>query len=214
MATNTFVEIDIPEAAELADLTGIQRDFESTKQFAAKLAEIWSSERPDFTLIEALTTAPLVRYSRPFLEGVRKWFSKMELESLTPEQRAAHEHFRLWRSKHIAHSANVFEDNQPIARYWVERFDVEGFTSVECNSNIVAGMSASDIRAIIELADHFINKLKPLIEAEKQRVLSVVRGLPRQNVLAMKKPPRVPQAGDVAKHRKKVTLSNRSKPRT
>jgi hypothetical protein len=34
MATNTFVEIDIPEAAELADLAGISHDFESAKYFA------------------------------------------------------------------------------------------------------------------------------------------------------------------------------------
>lgn len=214
MATNRFVEIDIPEAAELADLTGILRDFESTKWFAGKLAEIWSSKRPDFILIDALTTAILVRYSRPFMDGVRKWFGKKELGTLTLEQQTAHEHFRHWRSMHIAHSVNMFEENQPIARYWIERFDTEGFTSVECNSSNVVGMSAADTQTIVELADHFIKKLTPLIEAEKQRVLNVVRSLPRQDVLAMKKLPRAPQAGDVSKHRKKVTKSNRSKLRT
>lgn len=37
MATNTFVEIDIPEAAELADYTGIWYDLISAREFARTL---------------------------------------------------------------------------------------------------------------------------------------------------------------------------------
>ena len=36
MATNTFVEIDLPEAADLADLTGIHFDLESATTNGSK----------------------------------------------------------------------------------------------------------------------------------------------------------------------------------
>ena len=146
MATNTFVEIDIPEAVDLADLTGISHDFESAKQFATQLKDMFEREPPDYSSVEPMTTAILVRYSRPFTTGVRRRIKETELETLSIEQRAAHDRFRLWRDKHIAHSVNAFEENHPVARYYLERFNDEGFTSVECNSNQLIGMSLQTLR--------------------------------------------------------------------
>jgi len=67
MTINRPVEIDIPEAAELADLTGISNDFESVKEFANQLKEMLERTPPDYSLIDPMTTAISVRYSRPFL---------------------------------------------------------------------------------------------------------------------------------------------------
>ena len=123
--------------------------------------------------------------------------------TLSSKQREAHNRFRLWRSRHIAHSVNVFEENQPIARYWVKRFDEEGFTSVECNSHLLVWMSSHDIEMVIELTTHFIEKLKPLIKAEKEKVLEIIRSLPKEKVFAMAKPVKVPKIKDVGKIRKR-----------
>ena len=203
MATNTFVEIDIPQAVDLADLTGISHDLESAKQFATQLKDMFEREPPDYSLVEPMTTAILVRYSRPFTKGVRRRIRKTEFETLSPEQRAAHDRFRLWRDKHIAHSVNAFEENQPVARYYIERFDEEGFTSVECNSNQLIGISLHDLEMIIELAVYFIEELKPRIKREKERVLEIVRSLPREQVIGMAKPARAPHMKDVGKARKR-----------
>ena len=203
MATNTFVEIDIPEALDLADLTGIANDFECTKHFATQLKEMLLREPPDYSLVEPMTTAILVRYSRPFTTGVRRRINEDELSTLLPEQRLAHERFRLWRDKHIAHSVNVFEKNQPVARYWVERFDEEGFTSVSCNSNQLIGMSLKDVEMIIELGNHFTEVLKPILKQEKKKVLEIVRSLPREKVLGMAKPASATNINDIAKVRKR-----------
>ena len=203
MATNTFVEIDIPEALDLADLTGIVNDFEGTIHFANQLKEMLLREPPDYSLVEPMTTAILVRYSRPFTTGVRRRINEEELSTLSPEQRLAHERFRLWRDKHIAHSVNVFEENQPVARYWVERFDEEGFTSVSCNSNQLIGMSFKDVEMFIELGTHFTEVLKPILKREKEKVLEIVRSLPREKVLVMAKPANVTNVNDVAKVRKR-----------
>ena len=203
MATNTFVAINIPEAAELADLSGISNDFECAKQFAKRLKEIRESGQPDISLIEPLTIATLVRYSRPFTTGVRHRLENHELLTLSQVQKVAHDRLRDWRDKHIAHSVNVFEDNQPVARYWIERFEDEGFSSVECNSNNLVGMSIGDTEMVIELCNHFLERLKLQIEAEKQKVLEVVRSLPKEQVLSMNKPKELPKINDVAKVRKR-----------
>ena len=87
MATNTFLEIDIPEAADLADLTGISYDFESAKRFAIQLKEMLNRERPDYSLVDPITIAILVRYSRPFTTGVRRRIGDTELGTLSFDQR-------------------------------------------------------------------------------------------------------------------------------
>lgn len=203
MATNTFIEIDIPEALDLADLTGIVNDFERAKHFAIQLKEMLGKNPPDYSLVEPMTTATLVCYSRPFTSGVRRRIKENELVTLSPKQRVAHDHFRLWRDKHIAHSVNVFEENQPVARYWVERFEDEGFTSVECNSSQLIGMSMHDVEMIIELATHFTEELKPVLKREREKVLEVLRSLPKEQVLGMAKPARALSVNDVAKVRKR-----------
>jgi hypothetical protein len=200
MATNAFVEINIEEAAHLADLTGIVHDFERTKHFAEQLKEM--IEGGIHPVHEPMTIAILIRYSRPFVSGVRYHLNERDLEELSPEQRAAHDGFILWRNKHIAHSVNVFEENQPVARYWVERFDSEGFSSVECNSTELAGMSLYDVEMVMELTTHFIEKLKPRLKCEKKKVLEIVQSLKREDVLVMAKPASVSNMKDVGKVRK------------
>lgn len=210
MATNKFVEIDIPEAVDLADLTGIIHDFEKSREFATQLRGMFERNPPDFSLVEPMTIAILVSYSRPFTTGVRRWSKEDELLNLSSEQRDAHNRFRCWRDKHISHSVNVFEDNQPVARYWVERFDDEGFTSVSCNSSQLIGMSLCDIQMVIDLATHFISRLRSCVKTEEERVLKAIRLLPKQQVLSMAKPVRELNMNDVAKARKRRPLTKNS----
>jgi len=195
------VEIDIPEAIGLADLTGISNDFESAKLFAIRLKEMLERNPPDYSLVEPMTTAILVRYSRPFTSGVRRRIKETEFATISTEQRAIHDRFRLWRDKHIAHAVNVFEDNQPVARYWLECLDDKGFTSIECNSSQLIGMCLHDVEMIIQLTTYFIEELKPNIKREKEKVLEIVRSLPKKEVLAMAKPARAPKMKDIEKVR-------------
>ena len=59
MTTNKFVEIDLPEAADLAELTGICLDLESARRFAERLKDILSGEEPDHTLVEPMTVGTI-----------------------------------------------------------------------------------------------------------------------------------------------------------
>jgi len=203
MATNTFVEIDIPEAVDLADLTGVRNDFDKSKRFAIYLKGMFERNPADFSLAEPMTIAILIIYNRPFTKGVRHWNREEDIKNLSTEHREAHNRFRFWRDKHITHSVNPFEDNQPIARYWVERFDDEGFTSVSCNSSELIGMSLCDVEMIIDLSNYFISRLQHRIEIEENRVLEAIRLLPKQQVLSMKKSAKLPNMDDIGKARKR-----------
>jgi hypothetical protein len=211
MATNTFVEIDLPSAADLADLTGIQVDLQTARRFAEMLKKIFDAERPTCDHVDPLSTAILVRYSRPFVKGVRRWLGGEARRALSPAQRAKHEHLRLFRDKHIAHSVNAFEDNQPVARYWVERLHEEGITAVECNHTRISGLSSADLEAVIELTTAMLVYVEVNVNAEKAKMLEIVRGMPLGEVLASKrKNPRLPKMGDVGKSRKRLLTPRRS----
>lgn len=211
MATNTFVEIDLPEAADLADLTGIQVDLENARRLAQILKKLLEQERPDWDLVDPLSSAILVRYSRPFVKGVRRWLGAEALRAFTPTQRAKHEHLRLFRDKHIAHSVNPFEDNQPVARYWLERVNEEGITAIECNHSRVVGLSSADIEAVIELSTAMLANVAADLKTEKARVLEIVRKMPVDSVLSSSRSgPRLAAMSDVARTRKRLLTTRRS----
>lgn len=170
MATHTFVHFDHEEAAALAQLESIRHDLSSAVQlcefFAARCAQ---SEHcyagPEIT--DAFSTAILVRYSRAFVSGVRRGLGEDALQTLTPEQRASHEHLRAFRDKHIAHSVNAFEDTRVQARYCLERVEQEGITGVSAAHYRVVGLSSKDISDALELCAVLLKYLEGAIQAER-----------------------------------------------
>ena len=184
MGTNTFIEIDLDEVADLADLAGIQHDLESARSLAQRLQELHESEHIDIALIDALTTAILVRYSRPFSTGVRLKLGEKTLAVLDRKQRKKHDRLRAFRDKHIAHSVNAFEDNQPVARYWVERVHEEGIVSIEVNSRRVVGLSSANLEDVIDLTTAMLSYVESRVREEKARVLEIVRQMPTEDVIS------------------------------
>jgi hypothetical protein len=203
MATNTFVEIDLPEATDLADLTGIEVDLETARNFAQALKKVLESEKPDWSLVDPLSIAILIRYSRPFVTGVRSRLGEEALQRLSGPQREKHIRLRAFRDKHIAHSVNAFEDNQPIARYWLERVKEEGITSVECQHERIVGLSADDVEAVIELTTEMLSYVGIRLQEEKAKVLEIVRKMPLETVLSGSKGAWQPDMKNIDKRRLK-----------
>lgn len=184
MATHTWVDLDIPEAQELADLTGIEADLHRAQDFAEMLNDEITSEKPNWNLVEPLSIAITVAYSRAFVTGVRTRLTEADLQILTPSQRAAHDRLRTYRDKHISHSVNAFEQNQPRAQYCVERVQTEGITSIGCSHGRVVSLSTEDIESVGELTDVFLKHVDNRLSAEKSKLLTLVRGLPLDKVFA------------------------------
>jgi hypothetical protein len=202
MATNTFVELNLPEAADVADLTGVHYDLESAKDLALKLRAMVSAGRTcDFSLVDALSTAILVRYSRAFVKGVRRPLQQDALHELSDSQRTNREYFIPLRHKHIAHSVNSFEESTPVARYWVERVETEGITSIECNHHLVMG--SKDLDALVELIDVLLQFVDKRIAEEKKRLLAIVRAMPLAVVISGAGRVTVLARGPVNKSRKR-----------
>jgi hypothetical protein len=203
VATNTWVDLEIREAETLADLHGAQFDLQTARDFALLLKEQFESKHGDPRLDDPLTTAILVRYSRPFVGGVRKRLDEQTLQILSATQRAAHDRLRAFRDKHIAHSVNAFEDNVPVARYWVERVDVEGITSISCNSHRVVGLSSADVESVIELTTLLLDHLNATVRDEEQRLLKIVRDKPLAEILTGKQRSFTPNDAKIHQRRKK-----------
>ena len=130
MADHTWVDLQIAEAARLADLSGILLDLQCARDFAQMLAAEFTATKTNWRLVEPLSIAAAVMYSRPFSGRVRHRLREEDLKILSSEQRAAHDHLRAYRDKHVAHSVNAFEENIPRAYYCVERVKEEGITSI------------------------------------------------------------------------------------
>ncbi|MDE2807332.1 MAG: hypothetical protein OXN90_02850 [Gemmatimonadota bacterium] len=186
MTVHVFVEFQIPEARAFADLTGIRYDLESARSLATKLQRVMEGDNPDYELVDALTTAILVRYSRPFSGGIRKWPKEDVLDELSAEQRHKHDRLRNFRDKHIAHSVNAFEKNQPIARYVEGREYSEGVYSVECQHGRIVGLNSSETESVIDLATAMIEYVDRLLDVEKEALLAKVRSISFDHLLLKK----------------------------
>ncbi|MFV1977223.1 MAG: hypothetical protein ACC651_15890 [Candidatus Scalindua sp.] len=145
---------------------------------------VFESKKPDLSLTDPLSTAVLVRYSRPFVSGVRARLREDALQHLSAAQRQKHDQLRAFRDKHIAHSVNGFEENQPVARYRIESVKEEGIASVECNHSSVSGLSSDDVEAVIELTTAMLSYVDSRLKEEKARVLKIVRKMPIEEILS------------------------------
>jgi hypothetical protein len=184
VATHTWVDLHIPEASRLADLSGILWDLRQAQEFAKLLASEFGAAKPNWQLVEPLSIAATVMYSRPFSRGVRHRLGEEDLKILTTEQRQAHDHLRAYRDRHVAHSVNPLEENIPRANYCVERVKEEGITGISYGGGRVVGLSGADVAAIIALTTVLQAHIESQIANEQARLLPVVRSLPLQQVLA------------------------------
>lgn len=188
----------MPEADKLAAYTGIDYDFSSASDFASML--LASIQSGDYSLAEPMTIAILVRYSRPFLSGVRMHLGQEALNSLNEEQQIRHKYFMAIRGKHLAHSVNEFEENQPVARYWAERVYDEGIESISCNHTRVIGLGVRDLQFLLEIIAILRKHVNGVLVRERATVLAVVRSKPLDEILSGGKLPKAPST-DPSKRR-------------
>lgn len=186
MADYRYVPITDSEATYLADLNGIAVDLSSANSLARTLQRHFESEKFDGEIVDALSTAILVRYSRPFMKGVRARLDTEVIETLSNTERSLHERYRAYRDKHIAHSVNTFEENIVVGYYNSEKFDEDGITSISVQHHRVMGLSSADLDNLITLATKIKEHVVELMKSEKIKVLARVRLRPIEEVLKQK----------------------------
>ncbi len=203
MAENRYVHIDLLEAERLADLIGIQSDLTSAKNFAHLSLEAYQKERGPMSgvMSDALMTATLIRYARSFVGGVRQPLKSRAFAGLTDEKKRKHEWLLHVRNKYCAHSVNAFEENQPVARYWVGKPGHDGVESIGLMHTRLIGLGTNDFDAVIELSNHFLKHVEGEITKEQSTLLDIVKKIPLVELLAQ--PEKLPNANlpDPAKGR-------------
>lgn len=203
----TLIDVDLQEAAELASLTGIRNDLETTLSLARRLKGEFARGQfeVDLDIYEALSTAVLVRYTRPFASGVRARLREDALQVLTESQRLAHERLKNFRDKHVAHSVNAFEENEVVVEFSRERVREEGIQKVYVRHSRVVGLYLTDVEEIIDLCKTLLTYVNQRIKDEKARLLPLARALPLDDLLS--RPPKAaqnpPDNSKVAKPRRK-----------
>jgi hypothetical protein len=204
MATHAFVNLNIPQAQELADLNGIADDLRRAAEIGGMACRAWA-EPGQRHLVEPLSVAAAIYYSRAFLRGTRAWLNLKDLDRLSDAQRLTHARIRAMRDKHFAHAVNGFEDNQPIARYVVETVHEEGIRSVGCNHTRVIGFTLGECKQLVDLATTVSSHVHGLMAQERERLLGLVRARPIRQVLAAGDAPR--GVGSVVASRKRLSKS-------
>lgn len=112
------VPFDIPRARELADLAGIERDLRWTASAFQILGRQETRHQFPMLILEALHDAGLIRYGRCFKDGRRHAFRIPQawIHELPADLRRMHLRAIAVRDKHVAHSANDWELNVPVAQ--------------------------------------------------------------------------------------------------
>ena len=190
------------EARYLADLNGIQIDLQAAIDLCNRLLTIYKIGKIDSELQEALSIAILVKYSRSFVTGVRKKLSINDIFGLSYNEIEIHDKFIALRNKHIAHSVNEFEENKVKAYYNNEKVYTEGITSISVGHARLISLGGSDAEAIIGLSKKIIDYVDMEMQAEKAKVLELVRNQPIDEILRGSSTSFNPKMTNVDKRRK------------
>ena len=189
MATNAFVHLEnTDDTQRLSDYTSVRVDLLCVLEYASELQKNGYNLGTD---VEPLMIAAIIKYGRVFSGGIRRVsLYEQRYVVLAPQQIAFHERLMAIRDKHIAHSVNSYEESQPIARYWVERVEQEGISSIECQHTRVACLSTVEIESIIDLAKTWVQFVDTKIAEEEREILEIVRKIPIEQIL--KNAPKAP----------------------
>ena len=204
MAHWRSVNLNIPEARLLADLASQANDLQATTDMCNLALAEFTKESSIIGLLEALTNAAVVRYSRCFNKGVRAKIPNSLLGGLSKNQNKDHKFFIALRNKYIAHSVNVFEETKIVACLVPEERGPRGVASIGMQHDRLASLGANDFTRLKALSSELHQRMSNLIEEEKRKVLEAARKLPVAGLYSRVDPPnKVAGDSDVTKPRKR-----------
>lgn len=196
------VNLNIKEAQLLADLYGIDMDLKFTEAFCDLLIKELRDSN-DIDLLEALTTATLVKYARSFKKGVRCKIPENLLKNLSPELQELHYFCIDLRDKYIAHSVNAFEENQVVAYLVPEEKGPKGVSWISVWQSRRGFLGTEDVNKLKNICAELRKNVTALIEAENSKVLELSRKIPVEELYNQKDPPPIAVTKkDVKKSRK------------
>jgi hypothetical protein len=186
MGTIKFANIGhIVDMTAFGGIHGIRYDLESAARIAEYLLKLSNGEFPGPEIMDGLSTALVVRYSRAFVSGVRHSpHARTALAELTEEQRAVHDAVVTMRDKHIAHSVNAQEESWIGAQYYEERVAEDGFVGVAVHHGRTIGFGENELHSILDVIKTLLTFIDARIKEEEARLLPPPKSLSAEEILS------------------------------
>jgi hypothetical protein len=174
-----------PVASRIPDVTGWLQDMHSAQELAERLIREAGAEPPDPVLLDALSTATLVRYSRCFTTGIRERLSIANLPSTTETEVELHERLRGIRDWHIAHPVN----QQEVHALYVILDEAPGATTGAIGFSSLSSTQLSllpfEAKEMLELCSKWIVWLNEQLIQENTRLMPYANKLSRDELLSL-----------------------------
>lgn len=208
-----LAEVNLPEAALLADYYGILQDLEIAFEWCQRAIDEAEKTPTDLRLIEALVTGVIVKYFRCFSSGARFGLKVADMADIGDELLARHSFYKHLRDKFVAHPVNPYEESYAT------------ISIGERDGETIVGKGVSPGHTRLLLSDREAHELmdliravqiciRPKIEAEEAKVVELIHQLPKDVLKEwdVHTPHRM-KASDVAKSRRRALIAGSSRTR-
>ena len=166
-----------PETQLIGDLFGLKRDLESVVAFCQRLLAAFDATPVDRDLLDALSTACVVRYCRCFEGGVRAKLARDNVQNFAPRFLVLHDYFFTLRQKHLVHAVNEFEANE-VAVVVSKAPSPRTVLDVAIVGGRVAGLDRETAANFKLLAAKLLDAVATDLEAQEQRLLDSLKSRP------------------------------------
>ena len=170
MATYTYVNIDLPEAKRLADLSGICDDLFSCQEYCHRYIKGFPHD-PDG---ESYSTILITKYTRCFSSGVRSE-SQRDLEALaTRVDDVTHKFVCGLRDRHVSHSVSDLENHR--VRVWLNPEEKgRAINNVNIESDYLIGIGPAAVQKLADLVDALIQWVQTEMRSEEVKLKEIVQ---------------------------------------
>ena len=169
----------------LPDIHGWAQDVQSARELAKRLTQEFESEKPDSVLLDALSTAAVIRYSRCFTTGIRARLSIDKLATAAPVDIDLHNRICGVRDWHVAHAINKQEVH---ALYVILDGSPEATTGAVGFSSYLSGdppLQPYEVNALVDICTKWIDWLKTQLIQEQAKLIPLANCLCRAELLSL-----------------------------
>lgn len=185
MHHHTYRRWSPPGPTRIPDIHGWLQDISSTREMARCLLQELTRLEAEPILVDALSTAALIRYSRCFTTGIRERLDISQLPSATDADREFHKRVRGIRDWHIAHPVNQQEAHALYVIIDEAPGATTGALGFSSQSSVDAALLPNEVEALLELCTKWMEWLNGELVAENLRLMPLANLLTRQQLLSL-----------------------------
>lgn len=175
-----------PEASSVADIHGWLQDINTARALFARLCFELEAASPDDILIDALSAAAVVRYSRCFTSGLRARLKPSEmLATSDAADLELHDRIRGVRDWHVAHPVNVQEAHTLMVIMEAEPYRFPGAIGFSSRATADLPLDPSEMDAAVRLCDRWIRFLEQRLVDAQEALIPLANRLSREELLAL-----------------------------